>query len=342
MYRDDFPYTVVSTPRIYRLPDFLWERNKLAAAVTGDIIIPVKAYANTLPVALREKKRRGAKVVAYLDEWDGALLHRMSMLEKFRYVACNAHHPLADLYYPWVERMIHRADDVMSTTTSLQDKFGGRIVHMGVDTDTFCPRPEAEVARRKAELGLTGQKLIVFGGVVRPHKGIEQVVEALVRLARPDVKLLIVGPETDLLQSICKDPIRGPYVVAAGVKPKAEMPDYLALAHAVVLPLVDDALAQTQMPCKVFEAMSMGVPVIASAVSDLPLVLDGCGWVVPPGDVATLADRIARVMDHPVEAEALGRAAREKCISAYSKEVTERDLLNMVEDVLRTKTGKDA
>ena len=108
MYRDDFPYTVVSTPRIYRLPDFLLERNKLAAAVTGDIIIPVKTYANTLPVALREKKRRGAKVVAYLDEWDGALLHRMSMLEKLRYIACNAHHPLADLYYPWVERMIHR------------------------------------------------------------------------------------------------------------------------------------------------------------------------------------------------------------------------------------------
>lgn len=331
MYKEAFPYTVVPTPHLYRLPDYLWERKRLSDAVTGDIIVSVKAYANTLPVALGEKRRRGARVVAYLDEWDGALFHRLSSIDKLKYTLRHAHHPLEDLYYPWVERMMPRADEVISTTTSLQRKFGGRIVHMGVDTDLFSPQPEDVILRRKQELGLNGQKLIVFGGVVRPHKGIEQIADALVELARPDVKLLVVGPDTVHLQEMCKDPVRGPYVVAAGPRAKAEMPDFLALANAVALPLVDDPLAQSQMPCKVFEAMAMGVPVIASDVSDLPQVLEGCGWVVPPGDVKGLADRMAWVVDHPEEACAMGQAARRKCIATYSKEVTEQELLQIIE-----------
>ena len=88
------------------------------------------------------------------------------------------------------------------------------------------------------------------------------------------------------------------------------------------MPLDPGLLSQSQMPCKVFEAMSMGLPVIASRMSDLPEVLDGCGWLVPPGDVGALAAQIAWVLDHPAEAEAFGQRARETCRARYGREVT--------------------
>src|ERR1700690_4391158 len=100
------------------------------------------------------------------------------------------------------------------------------------------------------------------------------------------------------------------------------MPEFLDLADLVVLPLVNSLLAQSQTPCKVFEAMAMAKPVIATAISDLPLILDRCGWVVPPQDADALALAIADVLRDESAAAARGRAAREKCSSLYSKEQT--------------------
>ncbi|HQN80083.1 MAG TPA: hypothetical protein PLB64_03410, partial [Kiritimatiellia bacterium] len=39
MYRDAFPYKVISCPRIYRWPDYFWESRHLAAALTGHVIV---------------------------------------------------------------------------------------------------------------------------------------------------------------------------------------------------------------------------------------------------------------------------------------------------------------
>jgi glycosyltransferase involved in cell wall biosynthesis len=49
------------------------------------------------------------------------------------------------------------------------------------------------------------------------------------------------------------------------------------------------------MPCKMFEAMAMGKPIVASAVSDLPEVLEDCGKSAAPGDMV-LGLRRARVL----------------------------------------------
>jgi glycosyltransferase involved in cell wall biosynthesis len=102
----------------------------------------------------------------------------------------------------------------------------------------------------------------------------------------------------------------------------------------IVLPQNDDLLAQTQMPCKVFEAMAMAKPIIASSVADLPKVLAGCGWTVPPGDVDALARQIQWVSTHPREAAEFGRLAREICAEKYSHSVVAKQLHALVANVL--------
>lgn len=328
MYRGSFDYKTVSTPRLYRFPNYFFERARLAEAVTGDVVVAVKAFADTVPVAWQLKKKYGRKMVVYLDEWDGALYQRLRSEEKVARWIRHFHHPMDDVYCPIVERLIPRADQVISTSTFLQHKFGGRIVHMGVDTNYFKPQPGTDELRRT--LGLEGRKLIVFGGVVRPHKGLEQIPAALALLKREECRFVIVGPKNEHVEELLAHREYGPYIVALGPQPKDQMPRYLDLADLVILPLVDNLLARSQMPCKIFEAMAMAKPIIATDISDLPLVLDGGGWVVPPGDVPALAEKMRFVFDHPDQARAMGEAARAKCIRLYSKEQTDKALVEIM------------
>ncbi|HMP90942.1 MAG TPA: glycosyltransferase [Kiritimatiellia bacterium] len=326
MYRGAWNYRVISCPKIYRFPDYIWESRKLCRAIKGDITIAVKAVGDTVPLALWRRWRHGAKAMVYLDEWDGAIMAQKDPLERWRHRLRHMHHPLDESYYPSVERLIPRLDHVISTSTFLQKKFGGSIVPMGVDCSFFSPRPLDESSALKKSLGLDANKVIVFGGVVRPHKGIEELLGALASLNDPAVRFVIVGPINEHVQKLIANPAFAPLIVTLGPKPRTEMPDYLSLADLVILPLNNSLLARSQVPCKVFEAMSMALPILTSDVSDMSLILDGCGWTTPHGDEAAMAASIRYILDHPAEAREKGRVAREKCKRNYSREVA-RDLL---------------
>jgi glycosyltransferase involved in cell wall biosynthesis len=206
---------------------------------------------------------------------------------------------------------------------------------MGVDPTVFAPRADAERESLRAAHGLTGLRLVVFGGVVRPHKGIELILEALVRLADPDARLVIIGPENEHVKALQATPSYFPYLRCLGSQPKERMPALLSMGDATVQPLRDDALAQSQMPCKIFEAMAMALPIVATAVADLPSVLEGCGWVVPPNNAAAIAERLGWIFTHPEEARVAGQKARQRCIDHYSQSVTERQLLDLVASLTR-------
>lgn len=335
MYRGAFDYKVVPCPRLYRLPDYLWEREKLIRALSGDVVVAVKAYADTLPVALARKRRTGCRVAVYLDEWDGALYYREPRARRAGLWLRHWHHPLEEPYHPLVERLIPRADVVLSTSTFLQRRFGGHVVPMGVDTEVFKPRPPDETARLRREHGLEGRRLIVFGGVVRPHKGIEQILEALNLLGDSNIRFVIVGPVNVHVEALRAHPRWSPFVVALGPRPKEQMPAYLGLADLVILPLDRTPLAQSQVPCKIFEAMAMGKPIIASAVSDLPDILEGCGWVVPPGDAQALSAAIRDVFSNSGAAAGRAAAARDKCARMYSREQTRRQLTSILQSLVK-------
>lgn len=344
LYKEAYPFTVVPAGHLHRFPDYWWERRRIDAALTGDVIIAVKAFADTVPVALAAGKRRGARVLVYLDEWDGALWRQKSLGAKARCWLSHAHHPMEECFHPWVERMIPRADGVLSTTTFLQKRFGGTVLHAGVDVSFFTPQPPSEVEALREKLGLRDCRVIVFGGVSRPHKGVEDILEALCRLGDPSCRLLIAGPRTQHIVELMRNARYSPFICVAGAglhettsvnaDIHARIPLYLDAGDLVVLPLKDTLLAQSQMPIKLFEAMAMAKPIIATAVSDLPAILDGCGRIVRPNDPDALAAAIREVMESPKQAARMGRAARDKCTRLFSREETERQLVDIVDGVL--------
>lgn len=66
----------------------------------------------------------------------------------------------------------------------------------------------------------------------------------------------------------------------------------------------------TSLPLAVVEAMTIGMPVVALATTELPTVIeDGRNGFVSC-DLSTLVDRMRFLLDHPAEAKRLGESAR--------------------------------
>ncbi|HPV46883.1 MAG TPA: glycosyltransferase family 4 protein [Kiritimatiellia bacterium] len=337
MYAAEFAYRPVDCPRLYRLPEYFRESRKLTRALTGDVIISMKAFGSNLPAALRAKRERGCRVVAYLDEWDGAVAAEWSWSERLRQWTRDWMHPGNNVYVPWVERRLRECDERLVTTQFLAQKFAGRIFHIGVDTARFQPQDPEAVARLKRQLGLSANTLLVFGGVARPHKGLEVFLEALVRLRRTDCRVVILGPHNEYVQQLQQHSEYGALVCCPATTPEAiqlihrEMPLYLGLGDALLVPLTDTLLARSQMPCKLFEAMAMGKPILANAVSDVPAVLGDGGYLLPPNDVAATAQAIQALLADPAGAAAMGQRARARCVAHYSAATSRQELLNILQ-----------
>ena len=142
------------------------------------------------------------------------------------------------------------------------------------------PRPigEAERAEARARFGVEGQCLAVIGRL-SPEKGHAVLLEALRGLQQPPLLLVAGdGPLRESLQAAARDlPVS---FLGYLDDPRA----VFAAADAVVIPSHTEGL-----PLVALEALALGKPVVASAVGELPSLLQGgAGLLVPPGDARAL------------------------------------------------------
>ena len=175
-----------------------------------------------------------------------------------------------------------------------------RIVHCGVLPDLY---------ERTAPASRPGTRLI-FVGRLAAVKGLRVLIEALAqaRETRPDLQLTLVGDGADraMLERLAA-PL-GDAVHFAGYLSQEAVAAALAEADAFVLPSFAEGL-----PVVLMEALSAARPVIATQVAGVgELVEDGVnGFLVPPGDAETLANRIGRLADDPDLRARMGQAGRE-------------------------------
>jgi glycosyltransferase involved in cell wall biosynthesis len=76
----------------------------------------------------------------------------------------------------------------------------------------------------------------------------------------------------------------------------------------------------------VLEALAMGRPVIAARSGGIPeTVIDGeCGFLVPPGDVDALRDRMCLLLGDPLRRVEMGIAASRRAADFYKDGVVDR------------------
>jgi glycosyltransferase involved in cell wall biosynthesis len=150
----------------------------------------------------------------------------------------------------------------------------------------------------------------LFLGRLKKRKGVPVLLEALASLpATGNVELVIAGSGEDqssIEEQISRLALRGRVHLAGRVEGQTKL-YLLQSARCVVMP----SLEWEAFPLVLMEAFAAGRPVIGSRIPGIrELVTDGqTGLLVKEGNVPELAAAIARLMQDPAEADAMGRRA---------------------------------
>jgi colanic acid/amylovoran biosynthesis glycosyltransferase len=177
------------------------------------------------------------------------------------------------------------------------------VLRMGVDTASI----RAAVGERDPQPGL-----LVYIGRLADKKGVDVLLEALVRVPSARVQVIGEGPDRTALVALAARLGVADRVRFCGKLPKREVLAALARAHAVVIPSKVGAGGDMEgTPVVLCEAMAAGVPVVASDLGGLGECIDhgSTGLLVPPDDVDALSATIAKVLSGSIDLDALGRAA---------------------------------
>ena len=230
------------------------------------------------------------------------------------------------------EKLSYLANEITVSNNFLKEKFGGTIVWHGRDTDAFDSKKfDKNLIREKYKIEKTKKVVMLFGSP-RPYKGVEDLINALDSIKNHDVVLVIVGIDKNYysqnLVKIGKEML-GDRFRGFGLQPFEKVPEFLAMADIVVIPQKKNFATVGQVPAKVFDAMAMAKPIIATNVSDLPEIMEGCGWIVEPENSEQLAQTIQYAFSNPEEAEEMGWKARQKCIDKYSWDAMEKVLVEV-------------
>jgi glycosyltransferase involved in cell wall biosynthesis/peptidoglycan/xylan/chitin deacetylase (PgdA/CDA1 family) len=181
---------------------------------------------------------------------------------------------------------------------------------------------------------------------IRPIKGQKVLVEAaaLVKKRFPNVGVSLIG-EKDLEKAYLEEVRKrirdlglDGTVRLTGKIPFSELQPLLGEMDISVLPSLSEGMSNALL-----ESMSMGKPVVATAVGGNPeLVEDGkTGYLVPPDDPESLAEALKKLVGSPELRRAMGERGKERAEALYGvPRMVDRyeDLMKAV--VLRRKTTR--
>jgi glycosyltransferase involved in cell wall biosynthesis len=160
-------------------------------------------------------------------------------------------------------------------------------------------------------------RTLLFVGRLIERKGAAFAVRAVAELARQgrDVRLVIVGdgPERAALSALATSLDVAGRIELTGALATSSVRDWYERATILLMPTITDWKGEQEgFGMVVVEAMAHGIPVVASRSGGIPdIIRDGeTGVLVPEGDANAIAASVARLLDHPAEAERLGAAAR--------------------------------
>jgi glycosyltransferase involved in cell wall biosynthesis len=211
-------------------------------------------------------------------------------------------------------------------------------VYHGLDTGFFAPRRVAAEDAAAADAALP--RILAVGRFVE-KKGLRHLVDAcaMARDAGHRFRCTLLGEEGPELPAIRAAILRHgleAQVELRGPVTHAELREIYASSTLFVLPcLIAGDGDRDGIPNVLAEAMAMGLPVITTAVSGIPEIVDDGhnGLIVPPADVAALARRISELLGDAALRQRLGAAARQTICERFDSRRTTLALQALFEGV---------
>jgi sugar transferase (PEP-CTERM/EpsH1 system associated) len=233
------------------------------------------------------------------------------------------------------ERKVCEAADCVLVTTEREARLGREIapgarfhvVSNGVDTSYFAPSI-ASVAPRGRCVIFTGD-MAYFPNQEAAIFFTHQVLP-LIRRDVPDVRFLVVGRNPDRRV----EALRG----IEGVEVSGSVPDvrpWLARADAAVAPLTIAAGIQN----KILEAMSSGLPVVATSRAVQGLTRPVADLIETADTPGEFARRAVRLLQNPEDAQRRGAEGRQRVGAEYNWDRSLQRVQQLVDDPHRRRDG---
>jgi len=327
-----------------------WENRQLARLVQEpyDLLNPHVRGATRAAVAC--KRSSGAPVVWMCDDarnWEQA---------GYRPYYSRAAQWAADRFMARVERPVVRAIDrivVLDTRVKkILERFYHRpaeVVRSGVDLSAFQGQPQARREIRARHGIGENDFVLLWLGILEPHRRLEDVIEAL-RLLRmrgwTNIRFLIAGSAAFAPEYAKKlERLAASYALQDWVRfhcarvPESEMAGYYSAADALTY------LAENQCwGLGVFEAIGCSLPVIVSRACGAHEVLEHrrTGMLVEPRDYDDLAHAVAELARDRSLGQAMARAARAVVLERLTWDAYVNNMVRVFERVISERAGAAA
>lgn len=226
--------------------------------------------------------------------------------------------------YNRIDRLVLRlADRVVAVSSGIQKE----LVESGLNPKRVIiipnavpesPPPEVFQMRRaeiRSKMGLDESSFVLgYVGRLSREKGVHHLIEALGRIPDIPFQAILIGDGADkaLLESQVRNQGLGGRVAFPGFQPGVD--DWLPAFDLFVLPSLREGT-----PMALLEAMSYGMPVVATSVGGVPGVIGSGvhGILVPPADPESLAGAIRSLYQDPQQRERLAINAKERVSREY-------------------------
>lgn len=339
----DFPYKVVSYKYIWPK---LFHTLGYASTLKRGLFLPFKAYIiapflfvfgtmKLIEVARREK------IDVISSHWllpSGLMAMVASRLMRIPYVVTL---PGSDVYVAGMNSLFKkfavfaasRAEAIIADSPVFLDKIiklGVRpkkteIVPYPVDIDKYRPNfSGVNILRKKLRFDSHNIIILAVGRLVE-KKGFRYLIEAMRGIMRvsPQTRLLIIG-DGDLreeLESLSQKLKVKKYILFVGSVNRDKISSYYNVADIFVMPSISDEKGNIDdQPVALLEAMSCGLPIIATNFPGISLSVDDGvnGFLTAQKDVLAIKKAVVRLLRSQKLRKRMGRESRKIAISKFS------------------------
>jgi glycosyltransferase involved in cell wall biosynthesis len=190
------------------------------------------------------------------------------------------------------------------------------VIHNPVNTEQFMPDDKVRLRARSIMQIDDSEFLIGTVGRIAEPKGHSYLIDAaaIIMKSIPNIRFVIIGdgPLQEKIESQIRDAKLMNQFKLLGKRSDVQL--LLPGLDVFVLPSIREGF-----PISLLEAMSCGIPVIASNVGGTSeAIKDDNGILVPPADPQVLAEKIQQLILDPKLAISLGKKARQYVVNNFN------------------------
>lgn len=299
-----------------------------------DIVFCVAPTLLSVPSGLLLARLSGARAWLHIQDFEMDLAFNMGLLNW----GSNQ-----GKWFEKVEGWLYRKFDRVSTISNRMlerlfekgaEKLQTRLFINWVDTQLIYPIEGENHLRQNLTFIEDNQVVVLYAGNMGAKQGLELLIEAAGRLAGSKEIVFVLcgdGHVRKNLEVLAKDL---PNVHFLPLQPVNRLNELLNLADIHVLPQYSH-VADSVMPSKLGGMLASGKAIIAMTEDETEVgqIVGRVGWLVPPGDSASLAEAISLVASQPGERTRKGNFGREYALQYLECEQVLNGFITEIEEL---------